>query len=160
MDYKAKLQANNIELENNNIDLQSILDVVNALPEASGGSAATQFEFHEITINLDVDDGLVVEMYGPTVNENGEIVSLYEEIVSGKTYRIPMYFNETSVMRFLLWNPNSDAVPSSIQIEDNGGGCCELYNNGETCYCYFCESFPHYNNWQCWIRFWRWLGLS
>jgi hypothetical protein len=35
MDYKAKLQANNTELENNNIDLQSILDTINNLPEAT-----------------------------------------------------------------------------------------------------------------------------
>ena len=33
MDYKAKLQTNNTELENNNIDLQSILNTINALPE-------------------------------------------------------------------------------------------------------------------------------
>jgi hypothetical protein len=41
MDYKAKLQANNTELENNNIDLQSILDTINNLPEAGNGGIDT-----------------------------------------------------------------------------------------------------------------------
>ena len=136
MDYKAKLQVNNTELENNNIDLQSILDAVNALPEASGGSAATQFEFYEITIDLDVDDGLVVEMYGPTVNENGEIVSIYEEIVSGKTYRIPICLGETPVIKFLLWDMNSDAIPT-LTLGGVDGAVNEIANIGDqACACF------------------------
>ena len=34
MNYKAKLQLNNNELEGNNVDLQTILDTINNLPEA------------------------------------------------------------------------------------------------------------------------------
>lgn len=41
MDYKAKLQLNNNELEGNNIDLQTILDTINALPEAGSGGIDT-----------------------------------------------------------------------------------------------------------------------
>lgn len=37
MDYKAKLQINNTNLEGNNIDLQNILNTINNLPSASGG---------------------------------------------------------------------------------------------------------------------------
>ena len=38
MDYKAKLQTNNIELANNNIDLQEILNTINNLPAAGGST--------------------------------------------------------------------------------------------------------------------------
>lgn len=41
MDYKAKLQTNNTELANNNIDLQAILNTINTLPEAGGGGTDT-----------------------------------------------------------------------------------------------------------------------
>lgn len=34
MDYKAKLQLNNNELEGNNVDLQTVLDTINTLPDA------------------------------------------------------------------------------------------------------------------------------
>ena len=41
MDYKAKLQLNNNELEGNNVDLQTILDTINNLPEAGSGGTDT-----------------------------------------------------------------------------------------------------------------------
>lgn len=41
MDYKAKLQTNNTELANNNIDLQAILNTINTLPEAGNGGTDT-----------------------------------------------------------------------------------------------------------------------
>lgn len=41
MDYKAKLQTNNTELANNNVDLQAILNTINTLPEAGGGGTDT-----------------------------------------------------------------------------------------------------------------------
>lgn len=42
MDYKVKLQTNNTNLTNNNVDLQSILDTINNLPNASGGGSELQ----------------------------------------------------------------------------------------------------------------------
>ena len=41
MDYKAKLQLNNNELEVNNADLQTILDTINNLPSAGSGGIDT-----------------------------------------------------------------------------------------------------------------------
>lgn len=41
MDYKAKLQLNNNELEENNIDLQAILETINNLPEADDSGLDT-----------------------------------------------------------------------------------------------------------------------
>ena len=36
MSYNTELQSNNAEIESNNTDLQSILDTINALPDATG----------------------------------------------------------------------------------------------------------------------------
>lgn len=44
MDYKAKLQTNNTELANNNIDLQDILNTINTLPEAGGSTVVLDEE--------------------------------------------------------------------------------------------------------------------
>lgn len=44
MDYKAKLQTNNTELANNNIDLQEILNTINNLPEAGGSTVVLDEE--------------------------------------------------------------------------------------------------------------------
>lgn len=41
MSYNQKLQNNNTALEGNNIDLQSILNTINSLPEAGGGGIDT-----------------------------------------------------------------------------------------------------------------------
>ena len=41
MDYKVALQNNNLELENNNVDLMSILNTINNLPNASSGGTDT-----------------------------------------------------------------------------------------------------------------------
>ena len=39
MDYKNKLQTNNTALEGNNLDLQTILNTINSLPEAGSGES-------------------------------------------------------------------------------------------------------------------------
>lgn len=39
MDYKNKLQTNNTALEENNLDLQTILNTINSLPEAGSGES-------------------------------------------------------------------------------------------------------------------------
>lgn len=68
----------NEELQSNNTDLQSILDTVNALPEASGGAAV---ETCNITMDCYYTGGTSSNgeefSYGATVlNESGEIVSV------------------------------------------------------------------------------------
>ena len=49
MDYKVKLQTNNIELANNNIDLQEILNTINNLPVAGGSTADLNEEIRGCT---------------------------------------------------------------------------------------------------------------
>lgn len=44
MNYKEKLQANNTELANNNIDLQEILNTINNLPEGGGNTVVLDEE--------------------------------------------------------------------------------------------------------------------
>lgn len=47
MSYKTKLQTNNENLEGNNIDLQSILNTINELPAAGGGTEDLDAEITE-----------------------------------------------------------------------------------------------------------------
>lgn len=47
MSYKTKLQTNNDNLEGNNVDLQSILNTINELPAAGGGTEDLDAEITE-----------------------------------------------------------------------------------------------------------------
>lgn len=58
----------NTELQSNNTDLQSILDTINALPDA--GSDGTSVETCTVTINL---SGLSISSYCATIYRNGSV---------------------------------------------------------------------------------------
>jgi hypothetical protein len=55
MDYKVKLQTNNTELANNNIDLQEILNTINNLPEAGGSTA-------DLDAEMTTQDALIAQI--------------------------------------------------------------------------------------------------
>jgi hypothetical protein len=85
MDYKNKLQTNNTALEGNNLDLQTILNTINSLPEAGSGAS----------VNLDAEitaqDAVIAQIQsaleGKTSNnlDTSDATATAEDIVTGKT---------------------------------------------------------------------------
>lgn len=64
MSYKTKLQINNENLEGNNIDLQSILNTINELPAAGGGTEDLDAEITE-------QEGLIEQIEAALVGKAG-----------------------------------------------------------------------------------------
>ena len=91
MDYKNKLQTNNTALEGNNLDLQTILNTINSLPEAGSGAS----------VNLDAEitaqDAVIAQIQS----------ALEGKAASGNTSIdtctiMPLNFNNSSV-RYLCY---------------------------------------------------------
>jgi hypothetical protein len=85
MDYKNKLQTNNTALEGNNLDLQTILNTINSLPETGSGES----------VNLDAEitaqDAVIAQIQsaleGKSSNnlDTSDATATAEDIVTGKT---------------------------------------------------------------------------
>ena len=166
MDYKAKLQTNNTALEGNNTYLQGILNTINNLPEATvavdldaeiteqeniidqiqaalegkaiGGDDNIVVDYVDVTINLELDNGLSINMISPVVNENGKIILIDETIINGATYRFPKINGLIAPFQLEITSINIFDSPTISIIYNNE---FSLVTTSEysicLCYCYY-----------------------
>lgn len=87
MNYKTRLQANNTEVQNNNVDLQSILNTINSLPTATNLDTEIT-EQEEISISQDtIIDQIQAALEGKAGNnlDTSDATATAEDIVKDKT---------------------------------------------------------------------------
>lgn len=99
MSYKTKLQTNNDNLEGNNIDLQSILNTINELPAAGGGTEDLDAEITE-------QEGLIEQIEAALVGKAG-----------GGSIITPEY---NMVKTTLNYNTNYNITISYLGLNENG----------------------------------------
>ena len=90
MNYKTRLQANNTEVQNNNVDLQAILNTINSLPTATEAINldAEITEQEEISISQDtIIDQIQAALEGKAGNnlDTSDATATAEDIAKDKT---------------------------------------------------------------------------
>lgn len=103
MSYKTKLQTNNDNLEGNNIDLQSILNTINELPAAGGGTEDLDAEITE-------QEGLIEQIEAALVGKAAGGVVLPEYELSTRTINYETTDTETICFKYLTPNENGVVV--------------------------------------------------
>ena len=102
MDYKSKLQTNNTAIEGNNVDLQTILNTINSLPEAEN-----------LDPELSTQDNLIAQittaLEGKTGAGAGGVLESWEQVVRNVTITDDGYLvveNLPEINRFTLFAPD------------------------------------------------------
>lgn len=119
MDYKAKLQTNNTELANNNIDLQAILNTINTLPEAGGGG--TNGGQHTVSVQTDRSGSSIQCFY----LSNGQLC--FDTVAGIFQFAEQDFLVDSGTYFIVITSEYYNSVPS---------GWAEWYNNGNGI-CYF-----------------------
>ena len=132
MDYKVELQNNNAEIKNNNIDLTTILNTINALPEA--GTGETVDLDSEIIEQNNIIDQIQLALSGKSANtgvDTSDATATAEDIVVGKT----AYVNGNKVTGTHECSGSSgqpvEQVQVTIEADGNEDYSCIYYSNGE-----------------------------
>lgn len=87
MNYKTRLQANNTEVQNNNVDLQAILNTINSLPTATNLDTEIT-EQEEISISQDtLIDQIQAALEGKAGNnlDTSDATATADDILKDKT---------------------------------------------------------------------------
>ena len=121
--------ANAIRTKTGSTDKIKAVDFPTAIAGIQAGGGTT-FDVIKINFVLDLTDpDIQIEICGTFANENGEIVSLYEEIESGKSYYLPRLDDSGTLYKIMAFHSDYDTA-----IQDAYGTNCGvnlLYNYGD-----------------------------